>query len=52
MVRSGKSFPATLISPYIGGLALTPVSVADNARVRAATKEWPVREVKKVLKEG
>jgi uncharacterized pyridoxal phosphate-containing UPF0001 family protein len=30
------------------------VSVADNARVRVipATKEWPVREVKKVLKEG
>ena len=30
------------------------VSVADNARVRVipATKEWPVREVKKFLKEG
>jgi hypothetical protein len=28
------------------------VSAADDARVRAATKEWPVREVKKVLKEG
>ena len=68
MVRSGKSFPGTLISPCIGGLTLTSVfeqveeeisshalvSVADNARVRviAATKEWPVREVKKVLKEG
>ena len=31
-----------------------PVSAADVARVRVipATKEWPVREVKKVLKEG
>jgi hypothetical protein len=31
-----------------------PVSAADDARVRVipATKEWPVREVKKVLKEG
>jgi len=61
-----KIFPAPLISPCIGGLTLTPVSsreeisshalvsVADNARVRVipATKEWPVREVKKVLKEG
>jgi hypothetical protein len=30
------------------------ISAADNARVRVipATKEWPVREVKKVLKEG
>jgi len=30
------------------------VSVADNALVRVipATKQWPVREVKKVLKEG
>jgi hypothetical protein len=30
------------------------VSGADNARVRVipATKEWPVREVKKILKEG
>ena len=30
------------------------VSAAENARVRVipATKEWPVREVKKVLKEG
>ena len=30
------------------------VSAADKHRVRAipATKEWPVREVKKVLKEG
>lgn len=30
------------------------VSAADDARVRVipATKEWPVREVKKVLKEG
>jgi hypothetical protein len=30
------------------------VSVADNGRVRVirATKQWPVREVKKVLKEG
>jgi hypothetical protein len=30
------------------------VSAADTARVRAvpATKEWPVRQVKKVLKEG
>ena len=30
------------------------VSVADDARVRVipATKEWRVREVKKVLKEG
>jgi hypothetical protein len=30
------------------------VSVADNAPVRVipATKEWPVREVKKFLKEG
>ena len=30
------------------------VSVADSARVRVipATEEWPVREVKKVLKEG
>jgi hypothetical protein len=30
------------------------VSAADNARVRVipATKAWPVREVKKVLKEG
>ena len=29
------------------------VSVADDARVREipATKEWPVREVKKILKE-
>jgi len=68
MVRSGRSFPATLIitlhwgpdtdvrveqvEEEISSHAL--VAVADNARVRVipATKEWPVREVKKVLKEG